>query len=59
MKNKIIHPLDAVPEEKVDVSNLPPMELTRTVKWSLIALRGYLILMIVMIFIKVVIMGRG
>ncbi len=55
----VVHPLDDIPEEKVDVSKLPPMPMTRAVRWSLIALRSYLVLMIVLVFVKVFLMGVG
>jgi hypothetical protein len=41
----VVHPLDDVPEEKVDTEHLGPMQMTRTVKVCLFALRGYLLLM--------------
>jgi len=41
----VIHPLDDLPETKVDTKNLGRMPMTRTVKISLLALRGYLLLM--------------
>ena len=41
----IVHPLDDLPEEKVDTENLGPMRMTRTVRICLFALRGYLLLM--------------
>lgn len=41
----VVHPLDDVPEEKCNAEELGPMPMTRSVKWSLLALRGYLILM--------------
>ena len=41
----VVHPLDDVPEEKVDTSSLGPMPMTRSVRYSLMALRGYLIVM--------------
>jgi len=41
----IVHPLDDVPEEKVDTVSLGPMRMTRTVRVCLFALRGYLLLM--------------
>jgi len=45
----VIHPLDDVREQKVDFSRLGPMPLTRTVRVSLMALRGYLIVMLVLV----------
>ena len=41
----VVHPLYDKPEEKLDTTAVPPMALTRTVKISLMTLRGYLILM--------------
>ena len=41
----VVHPLDDMPEEKCNAERLGPMPMTRSVKWSLFALRGYLILM--------------
>jgi hypothetical protein len=42
----VVHPLDDQPEEKIDTSALGPMPMTTSVRLSLMALRGYLILMI-------------
>jgi hypothetical protein len=42
----VVHPLDDVPEEKVDTEHLGPMPMTSTVKVCLFALRGYLLLMV-------------
>ena len=42
----VIHPLNDVPEEKVDTSNLRPMSMTTSVKISLLSLRAYLVLMV-------------
>jgi len=41
----VVHPLDDAPEEKVDTEHLGPMQMTRTVRICLFALRGYLLLM--------------
>ena len=41
---------DDVPEEKIDTSSLGPMPMTTSVKLSLMALRGYLILMVLLVF---------
>jgi len=41
----VVHPLDDLHEQKVDTSALGPMPMTSSVRLSLIALRGYLILM--------------
>jgi hypothetical protein len=41
----VVHPLDDMPEAKVETEHLGPMHMTRTVKICLFALRGYLLLM--------------
>ena len=41
----VIHLLDDQPEEKVDTEHLGPMQMTKTVRLCLFALRGYLLLM--------------
>ena len=41
----VVHPLDDAPEEKVETEHLGPMQMTRTVRACLFALRGYLLLM--------------
>jgi hypothetical protein len=41
----VVHPLDDVAEEKRDPESLGPMPMTPSVRISLLALRGYLILM--------------
>ena len=49
----VVHPLDDVPEQKVDTSALGPMPMTTTVRMSLLALRAYLVLMILLVFYHV------
>jgi hypothetical protein len=46
----VVHPLDDVAEEKLDTTHLGPMPMTRAVKYSLFALRAYLVLMMVLVF---------
>ena len=41
----VVHPLDDQPEQKRSADELGPMAMTRSVKLSLMALRGYLVLM--------------
>ena len=41
----VLHPLDDEPEQKIDTEHLAPMRMTKTVRISLFALRGYLLLM--------------
>ena len=50
----VVHPLDDVEEQKVDTSALGPMPMTTSVKVSLMALRGYLILMVLLVFYHVI-----
>lgn len=45
----VVHPLDDQLEEKIDTSELGPMPMTTSVKVSLMALRGYLILMVLLV----------
>jgi hypothetical protein len=45
----VVHPLDDQPEEKIDTSTLGAMPMTTSVKLSLMALRGYLILMVLLV----------
>jgi hypothetical protein len=45
----VVHPLDDQPEAKVDTSALGPMPMTTSVRLSLMALRGYLVLMVLLV----------
>ena len=56
---QVIHPLDDIQEEKVDLSNLGAMPMTPSAKRSLIVLRGYLILMTGLVLVKVVLLAKG
>ena len=49
----VIHPLDDAPETKVDTAALGPMKMTRSVKLSLMSLRAYLIVMLLLVFYRV------
>jgi len=49
----VVHPLDDVPEVKVDTENLGPMRMTLAVRLSLLSLRGYLALMMLLVFYHV------
>ncbi len=49
----VIHPLDDVPEQKIDTSALGPMPMTTSVRLSLLALRGYLMLMMLLVLYHV------
>ena len=50
----VIHPLDDIPEQKVDTATLGPMPMTTSVKVSLMALRGYLVLMMLLVLYHVI-----
>jgi hypothetical protein len=45
----VIHPLDDEPEQKVDTEALGKLAMTPAVKWSLVSLRGYLVLMLMLV----------
>jgi len=49
----VVHPLDDVPEQKVDTSALGPMPMTTSVRVSLVALRGYLAFMMLLVLYHV------
>ena len=45
----VVHPLDDVAEQKLDTAHLGPMRLTPAVRYSLLALRAYMVLMLAMV----------
>lgn len=45
----VIHPLDDVSEQKLETKHLGPMRMTPAVRLSLLALRGYLVLMMLLV----------
>ncbi len=49
----VIHPLDDVQEQKVDTKHLGLMRMTPAVRISLLALRGYLVLMMLLVLYHV------
>jgi hypothetical protein len=49
----VIHPLDDVEEQKIDSTRLGPMPMTTVVRVSLLALRGYLVLMLGLLAFRV------
>jgi hypothetical protein len=53
----VIHPLDDVPEEKVDTESLGPMAMTASVRISLVSLRAYLVLMMLLVFYHVLVLA--
>jgi hypothetical protein len=54
----VVHPLDDVLETKVDTEALGPMAMTRSVRYSLLSLRAYLILMVLLVVYHVVMLAR-
>lgn len=46
---RVVHPLDDAPEQKCESKGLGPIAMTRSVRVSLIVLRGYLVLMTLML----------
>ena len=53
----VVHPLDDVLEKKVDTEALGSMALTPTIRWSLYVLRGYLILMLILVLYHVFVLA--
>jgi len=49
----VIHPLDDAPETKVDIGSLGPMPMTTSVRLSLLSLRAYLVLMMLLVVYRV------
>lgn len=49
----VVHPLDDVQERKVETNHLGPMRMTPAVRISLLALRGYLVLMMLLVLYHV------
>lgn len=45
----VVHPLDDLPEQKVDIESLGPMPMTAAVRASLLTLRAYLVLMMLLL----------
>jgi hypothetical protein len=53
----VVHPLFDEPEEKINPETLGPMKMTSAVKYSLLALRFYLILMLILAVYRVLVMA--
>ncbi len=53
----VVHPLFDEPEAKIDTENLAPMKITGAVKYSLLALQIYLIVMLVLVVYRVLVMA--
>jgi hypothetical protein len=50
---RVVHPLDDQPEEKCSTAGLGPIQMTTSVKISLMVLRGYLSAMTLMLIYHV------
>jgi len=51
---QVIHPLDDIPEEKrAPLDSIGQISMTPMVRFSLMALRGYLLLMILLVLYRV------
>jgi hypothetical protein len=46
---RVVHPLFDEPEGKMDLDALPPMPMTQSLRFSLVALRAYLMVMVLMV----------
>ena len=53
----VVHPLDDVQEQKVETKHLGSMKMTPAVRISLLCLRGYLVLMILLVLYHVLDLG--
>ncbi len=51
----VVHPLDDAPEQKVDSETLGSMPMTAGVRLSLLSLRGYLALMMLLVIYRVLV----
>jgi hypothetical protein len=49
----VVHPLDDIPEQKVDTESLGPMPMTPSVRISLLSLRAYLVVMMLLVLYHV------
>lgn len=50
---RVLHPLDDVAEQKCTSEGLGPIAMTRSVRVSLVMLRGYLVLMFLLLLYHV------
>ena len=53
----VVHPLDDIPERKVDTDGLGPMPMTRSVCISLLSLRAYLVVMMLLVAYHVLVLA--
>ncbi len=55
--DRVVHPLFDKPEKKVDPKTVGPMQMTPMVRFWLIALRTYVIAMIVLAFYRTMVLA--
>jgi hypothetical protein len=55
----VIHPLDDEPEVKLTPSDAGRLRLSRTVRWSLFALRAYLVVIIALVAYRIFVLAAG
>lgn len=53
----VVHPLDDMPEQKVDTESLGPMPMTPSVRISLLSLRAYLVVMMLLVLYHVLVLA--
>jgi hypothetical protein len=53
----VVHPLDDIPEQKVDTESLGPMPMTASVRVSLLSLRAYLVVMMLLVLYHVLVLA--
>lgn len=53
----VVHPLDDMPEQKVDTESLGPMPMTTSVRLSLLSLRAYLVVMMLLVLYHVLVLA--
>jgi hypothetical protein len=53
----VVHPLDDIPEQKVDTEGLGPMAMTPSVRISLLSLRAYLVVMMLLVLYHVLVLA--
>jgi hypothetical protein len=54
----VIHPLDDEPEVKRSTAAAGRMRMSRTVRWSLFALRAYLVVIVALVVYRVYTLAR-
>ena len=53
----VVHPLDDIPEQKVVTESLGPMPMTASVRISLLSLRAYLVVMMLLVLYHVLVLA--